>query len=253
MFFCRKIFTCATAALCVGFSRQGCFSALGSLAGLLFTVTARAHDPFEITAVASVETNRLVMVAEMEFQTARTLAQAGGATTTNTDYPMEFANLQPQFRAAAEKLFQITAAGQSLPLRDNVVTLEVEHHVRFTLTYPPTDARPLHISAPNFSALADDGPYGIGLTVLDMVRKKVLGQTVFFAAKPTAGTDFGAEPVADETQVTDMTNMTNATDVTNGAAPPAPQAIRPTSAWPLALYCLAAVGLLWWLGRRVCR
>ena len=252
MFFCRKIFTGATALICPRFSRQGCFSALGSLAGLLFTFAARAHDPFEITAVASVETNRVVIVAEMEFQTARTLAQAGGATTTNTDYPMEFARLQPQFRAAAEKLFQLTAAGEILPLRDNVVTLEVEHHVRFTLTYPPTDARPLHISAPNFSELADAGPYGIGLTVLDMVRKKVLGQTVFFAAKPTAGTDFGAEPAADETQVTDMTNMTNAAQVTNGAVPPAPPE-RSHQPGMLALYGLAAVGLLWWLGRRFCR
>ena len=84
-----------------------------------------------------------------------------------------------------------------------------------------------------------------------MVSKKVLGQTVFFAAKPTAGNDFGAEPVTNLTGTATAFALTSSSQMnapTNMPGQPAPSATS-RSGWILALYVLAVAGLLYRLGR----
>ncbi|MFM2081947.1 MAG: hypothetical protein RL380_638 [Verrucomicrobiota bacterium] len=158
---------------------------------LLFTRVVFAHDPYEITATASLFSNRTEVRAVLEYKAARLLAGLGWPTN-EINHAAEFAWMTPTLTAQAEKFFQLTAAGENLRVQKSAVELGVENHVSFVLQFPPTAARPLTFAAPGLAALAPEGQYGVGLTVLDMVKMKVLGQQVFYAANPLATASFGS-------------------------------------------------------------
>src|SRR5207247_8874190 len=69
-------------------------------------------------------------------------------------------------------------------------------HVRFTLEFPTDTRRPLRFSADGLKPLDGQGPYGTTLTVLDMVNKKVLSQSVLFPSTPLAEVSSQLEPGA---------------------------------------------------------
>ena len=159
------------------------------------TTTAHAHDPYEITATASVLTDRFEVVAVLEYRAARLLAGRGWPTN-QLDEAGEFVAMQPALKKAAEQFFQVSASGKNLRANSVAVQLGVENHVTFTLGYPAVGAESIVMAAPGLAPLAPEGQYGVGLTVLDMVRKKVLGQHVFAAANPLAQATFA--PLASE-------------------------------------------------------
>jgi hypothetical protein len=141
-------------------------------------VVARAHDPYEITSVVNIQSNRIELFVEMEFPTGMTLA---GQTTSREGAPAsQFEAARPALEQLAGGLFDFTAGNHALlALRTNVV-LGVEDHIQCKVEYAPTDYRPLRLVPRGLRGLSDSG-YGISLTVLDMVNQKVLGQTTLFA------------------------------------------------------------------------
>lgn len=154
---------------------------------LVGPLVAKAHDPYEIVSVVYIQTNRIEVFLEMEFATGMRLA--GLEPSRQTSAESQFATALPQLEQFAGGLFEITAGNNVvLPLRTNV-ELGVELHIRGHLEIALTDFRPLRFVPRGLRAVPDT-PYGVSLTVLDMVNKKVLGQAALFADSPPA--DFPA-------------------------------------------------------------
>ncbi|TAK95796.1 MAG: hypothetical protein EPO07_15085 [Verrucomicrobia bacterium] len=152
----------------------------------MFASVARAHDPYEITSTANLFSNRTELDIEMEYRTARLLAGLGWTINTNVTQADEFATMLPKLNEAAGAFFDVTAGRNAFPARETNVTLGVENHVKIHLVYPPAGDRPLRFVADGLKPLANEGPYGSSLIVLDRVRQKVLAQSVLFAATPVA-------------------------------------------------------------------
>src|SRR5262249_1405594 len=147
-----------------------------------------AHDPYEITSTASVFTNGIDVRVEMEFRTALRL---GGVELRPTEA------VEDSFRANRDGLlrsaggfFRVFAGGNLLAPQGTHVVLGVENHVQFELRYPASHFRPLRFVAEGLKQFEGQGPYGTTLTVLDMVNKTVIGQTVLSPAVATS--EFGA-------------------------------------------------------------
>lgn len=163
--------------------------------GLLLAgfAAAEAHDPYEVTTVVYLQSNRIDLYLEMEFPTAMTLA---GLKPSRPDaVSNQFESALPQLQQLAGGFFEFTAGNHVvLPLRTNV-ELGVENHVQCRVEFATTEYRPLRF-VPRGLRTATDAPYGVALTVLDMVNKKVLGQTALFADTPPA--EFPASAMGDE-------------------------------------------------------
>lgn len=148
------------------------------------SVSTRAHDPYEITSVAYIHSNRIELFVEMEFPTGMTLA--GQKPVRDIAVLSQFETALPRLRELAGSFFNLTAGNNVvLPLSTNV-ELGVEDHIRFQIEFKPTPYRPLRLVARGLGAESSESPYGTSLTVLDMVNQKVLGQTTLFAGSPTA-------------------------------------------------------------------
>ena len=209
---------------------------------------AHAHDPYEITATASVLSNRF------EVRAARLLAGLGWPTN-QIDEAAEFTAMKPALEKAAENFFQVSTAGKNLPVDSVAVQLGVENHVTFTVEFPAVGSQRVVISVPGLALLAPEGQYGVGLTVLDMVRKKVLGQHVFTAANPLAQAAFG--PPAEEIFAAQKTGGVTATvsspvkltDQTEPLKPETKPLPKSPLLWP---WFVAAAGIILaaWLRRR---
>ncbi len=174
---------------------------------MLAGFSARAHDPYEITATASVLPNRFEITAIYEYRAARLLAGLGWPTNQINEAE-EFSTMKPALEKVAATFFQVAADGKKLRPISATAQLGVENHVTFTVGFPAVGTQPLVMSAPGLAALAPEGQYGVGLTVLDMVRKKVLGQHVFSAANPLATASFA--PPAEAIAAVQKTNAATA-------------------------------------------
>ena len=149
-----------------------------------YSASSRAHDPYEITSVAYLHSNRIELFVEMEFPTGMTLA--GQKPVRDIAVLNQFEAAMPRLRDLAGSFFDLTAGNNVvLPLSTNV-ELGVEDHIRFQVEFKPTPYRPLRFVARGLGAESSESPYGTSLTVLDMVNQKVLGQTTLFAGSPTA-------------------------------------------------------------------
>ncbi|HEX5218032.1 MAG TPA: hypothetical protein VFZ59_00570 [Verrucomicrobiae bacterium] len=150
---------------------------------LLSVGSVRAHDPYEITAVVYVRSNVIELFVEMEFPAGMTLA--GLSPTRDVAAETQFEAGLPQLKNLAGGLFEITAGNNVVqPLSTNM-ELGVELHIRGRVEFALTDYRPLRFVPRELKAVPDV-PYGISLTVLDMVNQKVLGQSALFADSPPA-------------------------------------------------------------------
>ena len=150
-------------------------------------MVAEAHDPYEIASGVYLQSNRIEIMMEMEFAAGMILS--GSEPSRDVSAEDQFESARPRLEQFVGRLFEITAGSNAvLPLRTNV-QLGVEAHIRGQLEFALTDYRPLRFSAPELRAMPN-APYGVSLTVLDMVNKKVLGQTTLFADSPPA--DFPA-------------------------------------------------------------
>jgi len=162
-------------------------------------IAARAHDPYEITSVVYVQSNRIELFLEMEFPAAMTLA--GLEPSRSVAAETQFENGLPQLKQFVGGLFEITAGNNVVQAMQTNVELGVELHIRGRLELVLTDYRPLRF-VPRGLRIRPDSPYGVSLTVLDMVNKKVLGQTALFADSPAAefpSDTAVATPLADPT------------------------------------------------------
>ena len=129
------------------------------------------------------QTNRIELFAEMEFPTAMKLA--GLNPTKDVAVLSQFEAGLPRLLEAAGNFYEITAANNIIqPLSTNV-ELVVDDHIKFYVEFTSTPYRPLRFTARSLKTLAEQGGYGASLTVLDMVNKKVLGQTTLFADATT--------------------------------------------------------------------
>jgi len=150
---------------------------------LLLSVSAQAHDPYEITSVVYIQSNRIELFMEMEFPTGMTLAGLVPSREVAAETQFEAGLLQ--LKNFAGGLFEITAGNNVVqPLQTNV-ELGVEMHIRGKVEFALTDYRPLRFVSRGLRAVPDV-PYGVSLTVLDMVNQKVLGQAALFADSPAA-------------------------------------------------------------------
>jgi len=211
-----------------------------------------AHDLYEITSTASIFTNSIEVQVEMEFRTALRLA---GVETAQPPSEELFRANQSRLLATAGNFFQVFAGGNLLTLRSTNVTLGVENHVQFRLEFPASRFRPLRFTADGLKPFEGQGPYGTTLTVLDMVNKKVLGQTVLYPASATgefdSTTNANLAAASPPIRVTPaQVQITNS--VTAGVASVAePEKGRFTFGWFALVGAIIAVAFLIWRIRRV--
>lgn len=145
-----------------------------------------AHDPYEITANVRIETNRTAVEIEMEFNTAMLLV--GGPRATAAQQTAWFQTKLPELQQAAARFFELGDADGALVASGTNVTLGVENHVKLNLEFPRAHGG-LKLHATAVKSLGAHGPYGVSVTVLDMVNLKVLGQSVLFSN--SAAAEFG--------------------------------------------------------------
>lgn len=219
------------------------------------SLNAHAHNPYEITGTASVLSNRFEITAVFEYRAARLLTGRGWATN-QVDESLEFTAMKSELETAAGKFFQLSTAEKILSLNSITAELGVENHITLTLSYPAIGETPVTISAPGLTQLAPEGQYGVGMTVLDMVRKKVLGQHVFSAANPLAQATFGLSAEIVPASKTD--NDSTARAIENGKrnhlsptvlAEPKPAQKNPLL-WPWFVAAAFGALLAWRLSRR---
>ncbi len=179
------------------------------------TLDASAHDPYEITSTVRIESNRTAVEVEMEFSAAMALIGASPSREASQEAAL-FQSHLPELRHAAGGFLEIGGAGGPLAATRTNVTLGVENHVRFELEYP-APGRGLKVAATGLKPLAERGAFGVGLTVLDMVNMKVLGQATLFVHSPVAEFAPAGLPAMAVATVAPPTNSG-----TSSAVPPAP-------------------------------
>jgi len=150
----------------------------------LTALSLRAHDPYEITSEVRLYSNRTAVEIEMEYRTA--LRLAGAQPRFDLTPAEQMAAHLERLMSVAGGFFQISAPDGVLVAVATNVTLGVEDHAQFKLDYPPALGVALRLDPQALRSASSDDPYGTTLTVLDMENKKVLGQTVFFAASSAA-------------------------------------------------------------------
>lgn len=214
----------------------------------VLTTSARAHDPYEVTSVAYLYSNRIELFMEMEFPTGLTLA--GQKPVRDVAVVSQFEAALPRLRELAGGFFAFTAGNNVVqPLSTNV-ELGVENHIRFQVNFAPTPYRPLKFGARGLGENSSENPYGTSLTVLDMVNQKVLGQATLFAATPTTEFPPPTTESPDRSPATTESNPPAATIAaplppqSTSAAFPVPTSPARKPNWLLALVTLSAVFLI---------
>jgi hypothetical protein len=156
----------------------------------LTSLRALAHDPYEITSTLSLYSNRTELRVEMEARTALLFA-GHNALVTSEQIPGIFTSLHEALTDTASRFLKLTTAGRDLHPEKTSLLLGVEDHLQFTLQFPRVRGGSIHCEARVLQAFTNEGPYGISLTVLDLVNKKVLGQSVLF--KGSSAADFPSQ------------------------------------------------------------
>lgn len=155
----------------------------------------------------------------MEFNAAMALIGAP-RSHEGADVATLFQAKLSELREQAGRFVELRSAGQPFTPTGTNVTLGVESHVRFDLDFPATPSG-LKLNAAGLETLGARGPFGVGVTVLDMVNMKVLGQATLFPNSPEA--EFAA--VGSPT-----TNLASANVATNTSAAFHPALVQPAPA-----------------------
>ena len=204
--------------------------------------SAWAHDPHELTSVVYLQSNRIELFIETEFPAGMTLA--GLTPRRDVAAETQFEAGLPRLKNFIGGLLEITAGNNVVrPLQTNV-ELGVELHIRGRVEFALTDDRPLRF-APRGLQAGSDVPYGIALTVLDMVNKKVLGQSALFADSPAAefpATSPTVAPLAQPTvAVTKVREAAIASPTTNSLAADRGAEASRRSRWPVVIFLLGGL------------
>lgn len=212
--------------------------------------SAKAHDPYEIVSTAYLRGDRLDVEVLMEFSAAALLA-GEDARSTELEPTERFLHLQPQLQKEAAEFFRVVAGDEALPLTSATVTLGVEDHVRFNLTFPAPPSTSLRFDAPGLGLLEDSGPYGTTLTVLDMVNSRVLGQNVLRSTAdaaviedlvpPPPPSEHAAGPATAPVADTASAVSSEDVDASEGEAAGQPAAGAASSQWLLAVSLLGSL------------
>ncbi len=171
----------------------------------LLVSTAFAHDPLEITATVYLHTNRIELRAVMTRATILLAADHQGVPLLDFSIPAERDEALPMLRALAPGLFTLARGTNLLTATETNVILGAEDHVGFNLTFPlgqpesgkresekaetgtqSVSAFPLFtLHARLLAHLPAQDPYGVSVTVLDLVNNKVLDQKLLNAQNPS--------------------------------------------------------------------
>ena len=146
--------------------------------------TAFAHDPLEISATVYLHTNRLELRAVMMRKTILFAADHQGVPLLDFSIPAEREEALPMLRSLAPGLFTLTCGTNVLIPTDTKVILGAEDHVGFNLVFPTTN-KPVKFDAKLLAHLPAQDPYGVNVTVLDLVNNRVLEQKLLNAPNPT--------------------------------------------------------------------
>lgn len=204
-----------------------------SLAFLIFNFaflisTAFAHDPLEITATVYLHTNRIELRAVMMRKAILLAADHQGVPLLDFSIAAERDEALPMLRSLAPGLFALTCGTNVLTATETNVILGAEDHVGFNLTFPKglmdewrdglmgdTGAQAsdlsnhpiiqsfnhppsLRLDARLLAHLPAQDPYGVSLTVLDLVNNQVLEQKLLNASDPV--TEIALPPAATTNQ-----------------------------------------------------
>jgi hypothetical protein len=159
----------------------------------LLTLPGWARDVNEIVTVVQIHSNRITLTMELAFPTA--LRLAGQTPTREIPAEPQFENAQPQLRELAGSFFDFTAGNHRIPATRTNVQLGVEDHIHLHIEYAVTAHRPLRLIPQGLARTEPTYPYGVTLTVLDLVNQTVLGQATLFGAGESA--EFPPRPEAE--------------------------------------------------------
>src|SRR5262245_29347111 len=109
--------------------------------------TAWGHDPFEVTTLVFLQTNRIELQATFARRAAMILAGQKDAPSGVWSGPQEFNAVRPLLVSSAPKLFSIIVGGQPMEAKEADVLQGVEDHVEYRLTYALPARGPLTIGA----------------------------------------------------------------------------------------------------------
>lgn len=182
-----------------------------------------AHDPLEISATVYLHTNRLELRAVMMRKAILLAADHQGVPLLDFSIPAERDEAMPMLRSLAPGLFTLSCGTNVLTATEVKVILGAEDHVGFNLTFPregmdefrggwmngrndapsspvqssshptiqpsnhlpPAGRRPsLRLDARVLAQLPKQDPYGVSVTVLDLVNNQVLDQKLLNAENP---------------------------------------------------------------------
>ena len=183
------------------------FSAF-QLFSFLFCPPAFGHDPLEISATVYLHTNRLELRAVMMRKAVLLAADHQGVPLLDFSIPAERDEAMPMLRSLAPGLFTLTCGTNVLTASDVKVILGAEDHVGFDFTFPveiknenlrmknsetaTTNSFPLSafhfplcsLNARLLAQLPKQDPYGVNVTVLDLVNNEVWEQKLLNAQNP---------------------------------------------------------------------
>ncbi|HMP82607.1 MAG TPA: hypothetical protein PKA41_07910 [Verrucomicrobiota bacterium] len=221
---------------------------------LLTMAAAQASDPLEITATAFSREDRLEVKLELEWATARLLTGAERVAPRETDLNAVFNAAQPALKMAAEDFLRVYADGSLLPTLRSEVILTNENRVHFAVAHPPAAGRTLRFEAAGLARLSSVERHGVSLTALDMVNKRMLGQSVLYADanevqfaplvavfNPATNAATALDPLPTAAMVTQ--------DRQTGTPETHPSS-RKVRWWPLPVAMACVAGFVWWRNRR---
>lgn len=139
--------------------------------------SARAHDPYEITAEAWLRRNRVTLQMTLALSTAMSTCGAAGKSNGAFD-EATFAKIKPALEICARSAFTISAGEEKLVPSSVEVGLTVEYDIEYKLVYPRPEKGPVRFDAA-LLRLLDDPNFGTVLTVL--TEGAFLGQQVLRA------------------------------------------------------------------------
>jgi hydrogenase/urease accessory protein HupE len=158
----------------------------------LFARTSRAHDPFEVTAVARVNGEALVVETTMARSTALRLT-TGTRDARATFAPERFEEYRVALERLAPSLYAITSNERTLGVQSTAARLSDENDVVVQTTFERPSGERLSVRATHLTLLPDG--YTSGLTIIpngpESTRVKVLTSTdpafEVVMARPTSG------------------------------------------------------------------
>lgn len=146
-------------------------------------LASRAHDPYEITARATLKTNSMEL--RLIFD-ARAVEKFVADTESRPQLRSTGALEVEKARVSKvlARLVQVRSAEKPLMSLVTNVSAKAEEHIDCVLTFARPAAGQLEFDASDLKKLSGEEPYGVVLTVIDLPNNEVLGQQVLSAANP---------------------------------------------------------------------